>query len=418
MPKPMGHPAAAGIAALALITMMAAACGSGSGRPGNLDPSFGTGGVVATDYGLFADFWNVALQSDGRIVVGGHIKFDFALVRYAPDGKPDADFGSEGMVTTDIGGMDDVNAVAIQPDGGIVAVGQITVMANSPDGADFALARYTHDGKLDPSFGSGGIVTTDIGDNDDALAVALQPDGRIVAVGRIGSSRGDDLALVRYNPDGTLDPTFGSGGIVKTDIGSRDEATSVALQPDGRIVVAGTALARYTPDGRLDPSFGSGGIVKVQGFVYPRALAFQSDAKIVTGGPTGPTGGDFAVSRYTPDGELDPSFGIVKIPLVLSLHAVAFEPDGKVIIGGSTGESGSDFALTRYGPDGKLDASFGTGGTVSTDVGGSDSGMRAIALQPDGRIVVAGLGRPACRGFVGLCTSGPTELFVTRYFGN
>ena len=315
MPKPMGHPAAAGIAALALITMMAAGCGSSTGPPGSLDSSFATGGVVATDYGLFADFWNVALQSDGRIVVGGHIKFDFALVRYAPDGKPDADFGSEGMVTTDIGGMDDVNAVAIQPDGGIVAVGQITVMANSPDGADFALARYTHDGKLDPSFGSGGIV-------------------------------------------------------------------------------------------------------KVQGFVYPRALAFQSDAKIVTGGPTGPTGGDFAVSRYTPDGELDPSFGIVKIPLVLSLHAVAFEPDGKVIIGGSTGESGSDFALTRYGPDGKLDASFGTGGTVSTDVGGSDSGMRAIALQPDGRIVVAGLGRSACRGFAGLCTSGPTELFVARYFGN
>jgi uncharacterized delta-60 repeat protein len=122
-----------------------------------------------------------------------------------PDGKPDADFGSEGMVTTDIGGMDGVNGVAIQPDGAIVAVGQTTVMASSPDGADFALARYTPDGKLDPGFGRGGIVTTDIGDNDDALAVALQPDGRIVAVGRIGSSRigssrSDDLASRVFRP--------------------------------------------------------------------------------------------------------------------------------------------------------------------------------------------------------------------------
>jgi len=367
VPKRMGRIPSWGVVGPALVALLVAGCAPSSGPAGSLDPSFGKGGIVATDHGLFADFGALALQPDGRIIVAGKIKFDFALARYTPDGKLDPGFGSSGTVTTDIGGIDYVNAVALQPDGRIIAVGQITVFS-SPPIYDFALARYTPDGKLDPSFGRGGIVRTDVGGIDNARAVALQPDGRIVVVGSTGPSGGEDYAVARYAPDGNLDPSFGRGGIVRTDVGGIDDARAVALQPDGRIVVAGTVLARYTPDGTLDASFGSGGVVKTPGSLLPGAVAFQPDDKVVMGGSTRQGGGDFVVARYAPDGKLDPSFG---------------------------------------------------GGTVTTDIGGSDSRIQAIALQPDGRIVVAGIGRPGCRGFVGLCTSGvSTELVLARYQGN
>ena len=422
VPKRMGRIPSWGVVGRMLVALLVAGCAPSSVPAGSLDPSFGKGGIVATDHGLFADFGTLALQPDGRIVVAGKIKFDFALARYTPDGKLDPGFGSSGTVTTDIGGMDYVNAVALQPDGRIIAVGQITVFS-SPPSYDFALARYTPDGKLDPSFGRGGIVRTDVGGIDDANAVALQPDGRIVVVGSTGPSGGEDYAVVRYVPDGNLDPSFGRGGIVRTDVGGIDHARAVALQPDGRIVVAGTVLARYTSDGTLDPSFGSGGIVKTRGFGSFSAVALQPDGKVVAGGSTYPVqvAGDFAFARYTPDGTLDASLGsggVVKTLGSLFPGAVAFQPDGKVVMGGSTGQGGGDFAVARYTPGGTLDPSFG-GGTVTTDIGGSDSGIRAIALQPDGKIVVAGHGRPGCRGFVGLCTSGvPSELVLARYQGN
>ena len=228
-------------------------------RPGNLDPTFGSAGKVTTDFAGGSDLaFGVALQPDGKIVAAGTatrgatIFSDFALARYNPDGSLDATFGSGGKVTTDFtGNFDQANAVALQPNGKIVAAG------STGDGTshDFALARYNPDGSLDATFGSGGKVITDFtGGSDQAFGVALQPNGKIVAAGTAHTGTILEFALVRYKKHGGLDPSFGSGGKVTTDFtGSNDVAGGVALQPDRKIVAvghAGTAnsdfaLARY-----------------------------------------------------------------------------------------------------------------------------------------------------------------------------
>ncbi len=224
---------------------------------GSLDPTFSTDGKVTTDFaGGFDEAFAVALQPDGKIVaaggaVVGSSPFDFALTRYNPDGSLDPTFGTDGKATTDFGGTDEALAMALQPDGKIVAAGQ-AFTGSSPDFAvDFAVARYNPDGSLDSTFGTGGKVTTDFAGFDAARAVALQPNGKIVAAG--GSSF--DFAVARYKKHGSLDPSFGPGGKVTTDFASStDVARAVALQPDGKIVAAGDAatgtsfdfaLARY-----------------------------------------------------------------------------------------------------------------------------------------------------------------------------
>ena len=209
---------------------------------GHLDHSFGTGGIVTTDLGGPGDeAYDAALTSDGGIVVAGATdapgiqKQDFGIVRYKPDGTPDAGFGSNGIVTTDFFGHGDVaNAVAVQPDGKIVVAG-FAVDAAGING-DFALARYNVNGTLDTSFGTNGLVTTDLGtQSDDPRALAIQPDGRIVVAGSVGEltaggeiviagytlgpKRNRDFLLARYRADGRLDTAFGDHGTVET--GSR-----------------------------------------------------------------------------------------------------------------------------------------------------------------------------------------------------
>jgi uncharacterized delta-60 repeat protein len=215
---------------------------------GTLDASFGTGGIVTSDFAAsLTAARSVALQPDGKIVAAGQTfvngSFDFALARYNSDGTLDASFGADGIVTTDFAGRPDrAFSVVVQPDGKIVAAGQAVIAS-----FDFALARYNSDGSLDTSFGTGGLVTTSIGNGsfDFARSVALQPNGKIVAAGQVLFIGGFDIALTRYNRDGTLDASFGADGIVTTDFfeGSSDGAFSVGVQPDGRIVVAGNADA-------------------------------------------------------------------------------------------------------------------------------------------------------------------------------
>src|SRR5262249_51395919 len=176
---------------------------------------------------------------------------NFAVARYNADGTLDTTFSFDGKVTTDFGGDDRAFSVAIQADGKIVVAG--ASLTNPGD--DFALARYNPDGSLDAGFGTGGKVTTAFGSGlDHANACTIQADGKIVAVG----ADGGDFALARYNSDGSLDGTFGTGGKVTTDFGGQlEEAFGVAMQADGKIVAAGAAaggfaLARYYPDGHLD----------------------------------------------------------------------------------------------------------------------------------------------------------------------
>jgi uncharacterized delta-60 repeat protein/uncharacterized repeat protein (TIGR01451 family) len=392
------------LAALVVALVAAALPGAAVAAPGALDPSFGSGGEVTTDFGGSDGAQAVAIQSDGKIVaVGGTFSFpsgDFALARYNADGSLDPSFGSGGKMTTDFGGFDAASAAVIQPDGRIVAAGR-------SGSGDFALARYNADGSLDPTFGSGGKVTTDFGGFDAAFGVALQADGKIVAAGQGGPGGG--FALARYNTDGSLDPSFGSGGEVTTHFTSGVEVViAVAIQLDGKIVVTGQtfaggfqrfALARYNTDGSLDASFGSGGIVATNfGFdsAFGGALAIQSDGKIVAAGRAGT---DFLLARYNGDGSPDATFGSGGIvttdfggTFFDAAFGVALQSNGKIVAAGGTFSFPSaDFALARYNPDGSLDASFGSGGKLTTDLGGFDV-ANGVALEADGKILAAGTG--------------------------
>jgi uncharacterized delta-60 repeat protein len=374
----------------------------GPSQPGDLDLTFGIGGIVTSSFGPNSCQGRaVALQPDGRIVVAGFSSNgsnnDFALVRYNVDGSLDTSFDGDGRVTTDFSPYDDWGcSVALRSDGKIVVAGYA--------GGEFAVARYNPNGSLDTSFGVGGKVTTVVGSaSSEGCSVALQSDGKIVVVGECWNGSNRDFAVVRYNTNGSLDTAFGTGGMVTTAIGvSNDYAYSVALQADGKIVVAGHsynganddfALVRYNADGSLDASFGVGGKVTTAfgsagDFGY--SVALQSDGKIVVAGRGG-SSFDFALARYNANGSLDTSFdGDGKVTTNLGAddrgYSVAFQSDGKIVVAGA---SAPDLALVRYNVSGSLDTSFGGDGKVTANLGFDDTAYGAV-IQSDGKIVVAG----------------------------
>ena len=337
---------------------------AGYDAAGNLDPNFGTGGIATTpiggaDDGAFdaADDRDGGFVAVGRTDAAGLINTDFAVARYTADGKPNPAFPAGGFVTTDVAGRGDgANAVAVQPDGKIVAAG---FAQTSPIDFDFALVRYNRDGTLDHSFGGDGIVTTDLGnENEAANAVAIQPDGKIVAVG----DSGENVALARYLPGGGLDPTFGGAGTVVSDLGFDDVANGVAITSGGTILIAGTRLgphvnldpyvASYGPNGRLNLGFGDFGIADTDlsggdDFGDDLVLDPQGDI-VVVGTATSPTVTDMALVRYRPDGTLDTSLTTDFHGLGDFGHALAIDPRGRIVAAGTTGSgSGDEFALMR-----------------------------------------------------------------------
>jgi uncharacterized delta-60 repeat protein len=344
---------------------------------GRLDRRFGTGGKVLADFGAGSDSSAraVAVQPDGRVVAAGGVGVrrsagrKFALVRYTQTGKLDASFGRGGKVATAFGSRHnaDAYAVAVQPDGKLVAVGMDT--ANQISGAyHFALARYTRRGSLDRSFGRGGRVVSDFGDGY-ATTLAIQSDGKLLVAGSTGLQTS---ALLRYSSSGRLDPSFGKGGRV---IARVVNTSAVVAQSDGKIVVVtGSALLRYRGDGSLDPSFGVGGKAATDpGF--GAALAIQADGKLVVAG-TGEGRCNcedarvFMIARWTSDGSPDLSFGrggkvTTAFRAGATADGVAVVGAGKIVASGTVG--GKDFALARYTSSGKLDGSFGKGGKVVTD---------------------------------------------------
>ena len=310
----------------------------------------------------------LAVQPDGKIVIAGSVSMGKVLVtRFEANGALDSSFGSSGRVATDVDRW--AGSMALDSEGRILVL--------APD----HLLRYLGDGRLDDSFGDHGVVALPAG---QIGAFALQPDGMIVVGGRTTETPWGFL-LERLRADGTLDPGFGSGGVVTTAFPSFADVSGLALQPDGRILAAGTdadvhnggnrvlALARYLGDGQLDPSFGTDGRVETEscGTVYGNALvAVSSDGRITATGTS--------LVRYRPDGSLDPTFAAGRpVPLGFDPTGLFLEPDGAAIVVGG--------AVVRYLADGTADPAFAVGGVA-------DPGLSAVAAAPDpaGRIVVGG----------------------------
>ena len=358
-------------------------------QPGDLDPTFGVDGKL-TDWTGPAR--GVAIQPDGRIVVvgGPHDNlFQFKVARYDPDGTPDTTFGGgTGRVTTEFGehyGF--AERVVIQPDGKIVVAGSSTETS-------FLLARYNPDGSLDTTFGggSGKILTRSPQGCDEVSAdLAVQPDGKILGI--IGSANYEYPCpglIVRYNPDGSPDTTFGNGGAVVTEYA----VASFAVQPeDGKILALRlfypALIARFNSDGSLDTGFGFGGTVTMPTANLVSSIAMNPAGKIVAAG--GVSGEPALLFRFNTDGSPDLSFdgdGIVIRPGLQVLTSVVIQPDGKIL---ATGSLNAGIGLFRFNLNGSLDNTFGGGDGISTiDFGSSDDFATDVALDSQGRAVVVG----------------------------
>lgn len=367
---------------------------------GDLDPTFDGDGIVTTNFrldGPGGSAFAMGLQGDGKIISAGTAGGNLALTRHNLDGTLDTMFGSGGRVVVGPSGW--VNALALQGDGKIVAAGV------TPQGSgEFLVVRFLADGTLDSSFGTGGYVTTAIGSgSDSALAVAIQPDGKIIAAGKSWEPQ-QVSALVRYHADGSLDASFGTGGIVTTSVGPSSGISDIAVLSDGKIVAAGHttnggsdfAVLRYHANGLLDSSFDGDGVAVTEiGTMSSAAyaLAVQADGKLVAAGSRDTAENrELALVRYDVDGSLDTSFdgdGIVTTTLPnAEIHAVAMQMDGKIAVAGRSGGVDLDFFLARYNSDGSLDAGFASGGVLD----GGSGAMYAVAQQPDGKLVAAGGG--------------------------
>lgn len=399
---------------------------------GDLDTTFSSDGIVLTNVGGRFDRGEaVAVQNDGKIVVAGSSRLGvnrvITVVRYNPDGSLDTDFDTDGVVTTPLLGQDDAAfGVAIQDNDKILVGGRTWNGANF----DFVLVRYEADGSLDATFGASGIVTTGFstGSNDEAFAIALQNDGNIILAGKTGIGLLSAFALARYNTDGSLDTTFGVGGLVVTDLAGPDQALSIALQDDDRIVAAGfsfngvtddVAIVRYQPNGNVDTGFGTNGVIVLDltsSDERATGVAIQLDTRIVVSGFTNANGNfDFLLLRFLADGTRDTSLGGTGV-VITDLQGsddeaqdLTIQSDNKMVAVGSSTDTGSlidnEFALVRYDPDGTLDSSFGKNGIVVTMIGTLADVALAVTLQADGRIVAAGV-----------ADAGPdTDITVARY---
>jgi uncharacterized delta-60 repeat protein len=374
--------------------------------------------VVTADVASPSGAASVAIQPDGKLVAaGGGFNGSvggFALVRYNANGTLDGSFGSLGKVLTTIGpSYAGAEAVALQPDGRIVAAGY--GYTGTSNYFIIALARYNPNGSPDTSFGTGGqVLTTLVGYYDLANGVAVQSDGKIVASGyslNIGLFT-SDFAVMRYLPNGTLDSSFGGTGKVTTSIaGGFDQGYGLVVQPDGKIVVAGSgqvasdtnfALVRFNTDGSLDPTFGTFGRVSTDfgsaAPSYAHGVALQPDGKIVAAGVVVVGGvGYVAVTRYMLNGTLDVSFGTNgKVVAQLGLtydeaNAVTVLPNGKIIAAGESwqGTFHRD-AVVRLNPDGSFDSTYGVGGKVIVSFDDAGDSASAVALDQIGRVVLAG----------------------------
>jgi len=353
-------------------------------QPGTLDPSFGTNGVVTIVDGTGS---GIVLQPDGKILVEGFLTsgvLTTGVVRYESGGVLDTTFGTDGVASiAGLGGWGG-HSIALQPDGKILAMRQ-----------DFSVARFDPGGLLDSTFGVNGVALPVLNPYRYANAMARQSDGRIIVVGSTDTTGGWYMTAVRYDESGALDPTFGSGGQIHGLFGQYSEAESIVLQPDGKILLGvsssnGVRAARYNLDGTLDQLFGTNGLAILGMWPYAtRAMAVQSDGRIVLAGGTD----QFGLARLNSDGSLDQSFGSNGVVLTDFTNGtdiartLAIQSDGKILAAGSEYYG---VALARYLPNGDLDGIFGVGGKVNTDLPSMVSDCWDMVVQPDNKILLSG----------------------------
>ena len=383
-------------------------------REGTLDTTFSEDGMQTTDFATPLNTYtndiarSVTIQNDGKIVIAGSQEYlapNLILARYHTDGTLDSTFSGDGKQNIDFVSGNGSHCVAIQDDGKIIVAG---AAVNNVDGRDFALARLNANGTLDSTFSKDGKQTTYFATNAVAQSVAIQSNGKILLGGyRDSASVNYDFALARYNTDGTLDTTFSKDGTQTTDIeGNYSYANSLAIHTNGKIVMAGYtgtypdynfAVASYNTDGSLNKSFsGDGkltGSARVPNIVY-NSTAIQSDGKIVVAGEAySGKNFDFAVARYNTDGSLDTTFssdGRVTSDFASGddyAKSVAIQKDGKIVVAGS---SVYNFALARYNTNGTLDTAFSHDGKQTTDFGPGQHGAKSVAIQDDGKIILVG----------------------------
>ncbi|MFO0999027.1 MAG: delta-60 repeat domain-containing protein [Planctomycetaceae bacterium] len=378
------------------------------------DESFGQGGFVTTSTGEGNEsFEDVAVQSDGRIVAVGTIDTsqgsELCMIRYNTDGSLDTTFGSDGKVKTQIGTTRTRGeAIALQPDGKIVVGGD----AFNGSHYEWALVRYLPDGELDETFGESGKITTTTGTGDHSVAVVcIQPDGRVILTGEYFVGENSDIAVVRYNTDGSMDSSFGTNGKAEFSVGpGSDRVQGTRVLQDGKIVLSGWTgafagqvdpiLVRLNSDGTLDSTFDDDGKVHVSfGMtmaVYQGDFVVLPSGKILTCGVNyiAADGNQFCALRYNPNGSLDTSFdadGLLISSVGHAGNSVVEQPGGMFCLGGNVRRGDdSDFAVARYHENGELDDRFGTNGVFTFSDHTREDVSRRMVQQKDGRFVIIG----------------------------
>lgn len=391
-----------------------------TGKP---DPTWGNRGVVTTKVtgtsAADAAANAIALQPDGKVVVAGFYLNGtlnhFVTVRYFPDGSIDGGFGSSGIVKTTFTSSysEMATGVAVQADGKIV-VGGTSGLGGSNVNADFVMVRLTSTGAIDNTFGSSGKVTTNVGTAGDlAQDLALQPDGKIILAGYSSVGSNHDFSMVRYKTNGQRDSTFGVNGIVTTPFGtSNDRAYSCLLQPDGKILLGGSAfigstsdyaLARYTASGTLDNTFGSGGkTTTVIGIDTDEILdmALLANGKIIAGGYTDTALVETAaIVCYNANGTVDNSFGsagkVVKSdPSLISerVHAILALSGSRILVSNYRNNSFSSQSAGSkvYSSSGQIQTAYGENGIATAEISETDDVLGGMVLHPNKRFYAVG----------------------------
>lgn len=394
---------------------------------GMLDPSFGQDGVVTTAIGLSAVAWDVIRQPDEKIIVGGisnnGSRNTLTLARYEANGTLDSTFGQGGIAT---------GSVESGSPGAIIYFTRMSMVWQSGDriliassifsgGQEtFGLVRYTLSGTLDSSFGTGGVIVTPIENKAGATSIVLQPDQKIVVTGYSNNGTRDAYAVARYQPDGTLDQSFGNGGVVVTAVSNnKDGGQDVIIQNDGKIVIVGSSISndqstitilRYLSNGNLDNGFGNGGVVttKINRWGGGQSVIIQPDGKLLVGGWFAGIDPIAVLVRYQSNGQIDTGFGEAGISTQLagnlggcgsSISQLSFDELSRLLAIGAGSDcsipSRSKLAVARFqAGSGNLDPSFGNGGvsTIGFDyvIPIKSYSGRVLTIQPDGKIIAVG----------------------------